>query len=163
MRRTNLLPEDGQYARRASAKLETYGVPASRWAAQIRLLLVLLMTVACLTPRTYMAAQTPSAADDALSSLPTKDGKISDPSILREGSIDTLDNTPRKLNEKQMKLLQSRFEKTKNDAAEMASLAKQLREKLSLPDADALSPEVASLAEKIEKLAKKIRGENSGY
>jgi hypothetical protein len=82
-------------------------------------------------------------------------------------SNDALENSPdnlsRALRDKQMKLLQSRFEKTKNDAAEMATLAQELRQKLSMPNADAHSPEVVSLADKIEKLAKRIRGENKGY
>jgi len=45
----------------------------------------------------------------------------------------------------------------------MAALAKELREKLDKSNADALSLEVVNLADKIEKLAKKIRGETKGY
>ncbi len=45
----------------------------------------------------------------------------------------------------------------------MASLAKDLREELNKPNADALSLEVVNLADKIEKLARKIRGETKGF
>jgi hypothetical protein len=64
---------------------------------------------------------------------------------------------------KERKLLKANFEKTKSDAAELAALAKQLREKLDQPDADAHSAEIANLAERIGKLAKKIRGQSMGF
>jgi hypothetical protein len=59
--------------------------------------------------------------------------------------------------------LKANFEKTKTDAAEMATLAKELRTALDKPNADAYSPQVVNLADRIEKLAKKIRGEMQGY
>ena len=60
-------------------------------------------------------------------------------------------------------IVQANFEKSKNDAAEMAALAKDLRKELDKPNANALSLEVANLADRIEKLAKKIRGETRGF
>jgi len=59
--------------------------------------------------------------------------------------------------------MRERFEKSKNDAAEMATLAKDLRKELNKPNANALSLEVANLADRIEKLAKKIRREARGF
>jgi len=59
--------------------------------------------------------------------------------------------------------MQERFEKSKIDAAEMANLAKNLRTELNKPNADALSPEVVNLADRIEKLAKKIRKETREF
>jgi len=60
-------------------------------------------------------------------------------------------------------LMKARLEKSKNDAAEMATLAKELRKELNEPNANALSLEVVNLANRIEKLAKKIRGETRGF
>lgn len=60
-------------------------------------------------------------------------------------------------------LLKSNFEKTKDDAAELADMAKGLRDELNKTSADILSVEVIHKAERIEKLAKKIREEAKGY
>jgi len=73
------------------------------------------------------------------------------------------DDTPPPLTDKRRALLKANFEKTKTDAAEMATLAKELRTALDKPNADAYSLQVVNLADKIEKLAKKIRGEMQGY
>lgn len=62
-----------------------------------------------------------------------------------------------------MSLMQSNLEKSKKDAIELASLAKALREELNKPGANGASPEVVEQAEKIEKLAKKIRDETMVY
>ena len=59
--------------------------------------------------------------------------------------------------------MNANFEKAKNDAAELAAMAKELRETLSKPNVDVLSFEVVSRAEKISKLAKKIREETKAY
>jgi len=60
-------------------------------------------------------------------------------------------------------LLKSNFEKTKDDAAELADMAKGLRDELNKTSANILSVEVIHKAERIEKLAKKIREEAKGY
>ncbi len=66
--------------------------------------------------------------------------------------------------EKQRKaLLHANLEKSKNDAAELATLAQQLREELDKPNASPLSPPCAARLEKIAKLAKKIRDELTVY
>ena len=59
--------------------------------------------------------------------------------------------------------MHANFEKSKSDAAELAALAKALREELNKPNVNVLSLEVINRAEKIEKLAKKIREETKGY
>ena len=60
-------------------------------------------------------------------------------------------------------IMRARFEMSKNDAAELAALAKGLREELDKPNVNVLSPQVMNRAEKIEKLAKKIREETKGF
>lgn len=62
-----------------------------------------------------------------------------------------------------LKLMQANLDKSKNDAAELAALAKELREELDKPNANALSPESMNRIEKIEKLARKIRDQMRGY
>jgi hypothetical protein len=60
-------------------------------------------------------------------------------------------------------IMRANFEKSKSDAAELAALAKGLREELDKPNINVLSPDVISRADKIERLAKKIRDETKGY
>jgi hypothetical protein len=60
-------------------------------------------------------------------------------------------------------IMRANFEKSKSDAAELAALAKALREELNKPNVNVLSLQVVNLAERIEKLAKKIREETKGY
>jgi hypothetical protein len=60
-------------------------------------------------------------------------------------------------------IMRANFEKSKSDAAELAALAKGLREELDKPNVNVLSLDVINRAEKIEKLAKKIRDETKGY
>jgi hypothetical protein len=59
--------------------------------------------------------------------------------------------------------MHANFAKSKTDAAELADLAKGLREELDKPNVNVLSFEVINRAEKIEKLAKKIREETKGF
>jgi hypothetical protein len=59
--------------------------------------------------------------------------------------------------------MRAKLEMSKNDAAELATLAKGLREVLDKPNVNVLSREVVDRAEKIEKLAKKIREETQGF
>ena len=58
---------------------------------------------------------------------------------------------------------QANFAGAKTDAAELATLAKELREELNKPNAGLPSPEVIRRAHRIEKLAKKIREETKAY
>jgi hypothetical protein len=59
-------------------------------------------------------------------------------------------------------LLKSRFEKMKDDAAQLAAEASDLHAKLDKSSVDILSLEVIQKADKIEKLAKKIKDEAKG-
>ena len=60
-------------------------------------------------------------------------------------------------------LLKSNFEKTKDNASELADMAIGLRDELNKTNVNILSVDVIHRAEKIEKLAKKIREEAKGY
>jgi len=71
---------------------------------------------------------------------------------------------PEPLSDKQKQsIMRANFEKSKSDAAELAALAKGLREELDKPNVSVLSPEIINRAEKIEKLAKRIRDETKGF
>ena len=60
-------------------------------------------------------------------------------------------------------LMKSNFEKTKDDASELADIANGLRDQLDKTNINVLSIEVIHKAEKIEKLARKIKEEAKGY
>jgi hypothetical protein len=116
---------------------------------QRRATLGLLIIITCLTPASV------------LGQYPLGDPNWRSASV---GAPPTSQNeAPKPLTDKQRQILQASLERTRKDAAEMAALAKELREKLDKSNADALSLEVVNLADKIEKLAKKIRGETKGY
>jgi len=68
-----------------------------------------------------------------------------------------------RLSPKQKKaLMRANFERSKIDAAELAALARGLREALDKLNGDVPTSEVINRAERIEKLAKKIREETKG-
>ena len=60
-------------------------------------------------------------------------------------------------------LLKQNFEKMKRDADELATLAKALQEELAKSNENVLSFQVVTKAEKIEKLAKRIKSIARGY
>jgi hypothetical protein len=60
-------------------------------------------------------------------------------------------------------LMKSNFHKMRNDAAQLASMANELRDELNKARVDILSMDVIHRAEKIEKLARKIKEEAKGY
>jgi hypothetical protein len=71
---------------------------------------------------------------------------------------------PPPLSEKQKKdLLKDNFERMKRDADELADLAKSLQEDLNKSNENVFSLRVVDKAEKIEKLAKRIKGTARGY
>jgi len=59
----------------------------------------------------------------------------------------------------QRELLKSRYEKLKQEATQLADLAKSLQQDLDKSNSDVLSLSVVDKADKIEKLAKKIKSE----
>ena len=121
--------------------------------------LVLLATFACLAPP-YAHAQ-PQQDPDAQDVLLAQRGHHpNSPAI----GADSSTHNPITGNEKQRKsLLHANLAKSKKDAAELAALARQLREELDRPNVNSLSPESMIRLEKIERLAKKIREELKGY
>ena len=60
-------------------------------------------------------------------------------------------------------LLKQNFEKMKRDAEELATLAKALQEELDKSNENLLSLQVVTKAEKIEKLAKRIKSTARGF
>ncbi len=117
----------------------------------------LLITITCLTPPIDLGQS--STNQDSPTAWDTRPSPLHTHHALSTSS----DDIPQALADKRKAFLKANFEKTKNDAAEMAALAKELRTELDKPDPDAHSLQVANLAEKIEKLAKKIRGEMEGF
>jgi hypothetical protein len=68
------------------------------------------------------------------------------------------------LSAKQRKaLMKDRFEKNKRRAAQLVKLSQELEKQLDKSNPDVMSVEVIKKAEKIEKLAKKIKEEARGY
>jgi hypothetical protein len=73
-------------------------------------------------------------------------------------------DNPIVLSEKQRKnLLHANLVKSRKDAAELAVLARQLREGLDQPNVKTLSSDDMYRLDKIEKLAKRIREELKAY
>jgi len=60
-------------------------------------------------------------------------------------------------------LLKANFEKMKHDAGELADLAKALQQELNKSNENILSVDVIDKADKIEKLARKIKGTARGF
>ena len=60
-------------------------------------------------------------------------------------------------------LLKSNFEKMKHDAKELADLSKALQDELDKSNENVLSLDVVDKADKIEKLARKIKGTARGF
>jgi histone H3/H4 len=60
-------------------------------------------------------------------------------------------------------LMKANFEKLKRDAGELAGLAKDLQEELNRSNENMLSLHVVEKADKIQKLAKRIKGNARGF
>ncbi len=58
---------------------------------------------------------------------------------------------------------ESNLEKSRTEAAELSALAEQLRDELNKMTFDVLSLDIIQKTEKVEKLAKKIKGQANGY
>jgi hypothetical protein len=84
------------------------------------------------------------------------------PLLDRDGRITRAEDLPPLTNKQKKSIMNSNFEKSKRDAAELAALASQLRDELNKPNVDTLSLEGMNRIERIEKLAKKIREEMKG-
>jgi hypothetical protein len=122
---------------------------------------VLLIAFLCLTP--------PRAAGQYPSGLQS-DGTVVNHTAGHKGisgitddSLTRTDNTPQLSAKQKQYILHANFEKSKSDAAELATLAKELREELKKPNANGLSLEALARIDKIQKLAKRIRDETKGF
>jgi len=85
------------------------------------------------------------------------------PQTMRE--LQTQDETqPISLSERQKRdLVKANFEKMKRDAKELADLAKGLQDDLDKSNENILSLNVVDKADKIEKLARRIKGTARGF
>jgi hypothetical protein len=73
------------------------------------------------------------------------------------------DEPPDNARKRERDLLKQKFEKMKENADELADLAKSLQEDLNDSNENVLSVQVVQKAQKIEKLAKKIRSAARGF
>jgi hypothetical protein len=74
------------------------------------------------------------------------------------------EESPIPLSQKQKKdLLKSNFEKMKHDAGELTDLAKALQDALNKSNENILSLDIVDKADKIEKLARRIKGTARGF
>ena len=101
------------------------------------------------------AASSPSGATSAANGLQANSG-------LRPAQSN--EESPPSLSRKQKSdLLKSNFEKMKRDAGELADLAKAMQEELNKSNENILSLDIVDKADKIEKLAKRIKGTARGF
>jgi hypothetical protein len=104
---------------------------------------------------------TPSVRAAESPGFPQEPSRRSQP---QQGPGPTEAAPPLVLSQKQKKdLLKDNFEKMKRDADELADLAKSLQEDLNKSNQNVFSLGVVDKADKIEKLAKRIKGTARGY
>jgi hypothetical protein len=109
-------------------------------------------------PRTIAATAAPSHPEATTQA----DGPQAPQSFPRSQS--NAESSPSPLSGKQKRdLLKSNFEKMKRDAGELADLAKALQEELNKSNENILSLDIVDKADKIEKLAKRIKGTARGF
>jgi hypothetical protein len=108
-----------------------------------------------------LALVTSSARAAESPGFPQEPSRHSQP---QQGPGPTETAPPVVLSQKQKKdLLKDNFAKMKRDADELADLAKSLQEDLNKSNENVFSLGVVDKADKIEKLAKKIKGAARGY
>ena len=131
----------------------------TRWLRQLREVgWGLLVVLACFT-LTPSAAQFPT-------NLQTSGTVVSHPGKHKGVSVigdDSSENSPPLTTRQMQYMLRVNLERSKNDAAELAALAKELREELNKSNTEGLSLEALARIDRIEKLAKKIRDEVKGF
>jgi hypothetical protein len=132
----------------------------SSWTRSFQVLLasgLLLLTAPAAGPaRGSLAAFTQS---------PDQPGQVAPPGQRTVPPLfpSTTPEEPTPLSRKQKKdLLNRNFEEMKRQADELASLAKSLQQDLDKSNANILSLSIVEKADKIEKLAKKIKGSARG-
>lgn len=105
-------------------------------------------------------------APEGLEAAPAAGNEVSSPATpLQAQEPRSLDTEPlgRFSSKQKRDYMKSNFEKMKIDADELVVLAKSLQEELSNSNVNLLSLKVVEKAEKIEKLAKKIKSVAKGY
>ncbi len=123
------------------------------------LLLIILGTARKVPVPAALVATEALASGEA--GLQSQQGPVINPPM-PEPSPDSETSSP--LSHKQRRdLLKSNFEKMKHDADELSTLVKSLQDDLSKSNQNVLSLKIADRAEKIERLAKKIKTEVKGY
>lgn len=81
------------------------------------------------------------------------------PTIPNEPDQPDVNNPPPLTPKQQREILKSKYEKMKQESAQLADLAKSLQQDLDKSSSEVLSLKVLDKADKIEKLAKKIKSE----
>ena len=74
-----------------------------------------------------------------------------------------IENTGQITRKQRREMMKANFEKMKRDAEELALLAKGLQEELDKASENVLSLQIVEKAEKIERLAKRIKSTARGY
>jgi cell division protein FtsN len=125
------------------------------------ILLGLVVSLAGGMPGAPGAMPAPAATSPAQATTPAADAEASQ-AVPRVPSDQEL--TPLPLSEKQKRnLMKANFEKMKRDAGELADLAKALQQELNKSNENILSLDVVEKADKIEKLARRIKGTARGF
>jgi hypothetical protein len=102
-----------------------------------------------------------AATSPAQATTPAADGEASQAVSGGQANERSL---PSPLSAKQKRdLLKANFEKMKRDAGELTDLAKALQEELNKSNENILSLDIVEKADKIEKLARKIKGTARGF
>lgn len=133
----------------------------SRYFAGVILSWGLLIAVTCLTPALVPAQSLQNTQSEGTTLNHAGGHRELSPTPV--GSDARSDALPSLSVKQKLSIVYANFEKSKSDAEELAALAKGLREELDKPNINALSFEVLNRAEKIEKLARKIREETRGF
>jgi len=110
---------------------------------------------------------------DASQSLPASAPGASQPTRAAAGAAAKQATFPTQSNEEAQRIpltekqkrdmMKSNFEKMKHDAKDLSALAKALQDELDKSNENILSLDVVDKAEKIEKLARKIKGTARGF
>jgi hypothetical protein len=130
--------------------------PQSVWLRGFILPLGWLVAVTVISPTTA-----PSRSAEGPANTPQAEFQVA---LLLPQRMPVGKNPGPELTPKQKReLMKSNFEKMRNDAAQLASMANELRDELDKANVDILSVDVIHRAEKIEKLARKIQQEAKGY
>jgi len=132
----------------------------SSFIRYVTVFLWITLTIAVVSPpKTIWSA--PGAASDLILG---PGGQIKPP---RQSSVglppDENNSSPSLTPKQKQELLKSNFEKMKQQADELAELAKSLQEDLDKSNVNVLSLKVVDKAEKIEKLAKRIKDSAKGH